>query len=122
MNQNQKYKGYTILSTGYVLSSKNRKDRILKFAKNNRGYLSVSICYGIAKSYLIHRLVAETFIPNPYKKPCINHIDGDKANNHVSNLEWVTYQENTIHSYKTGLNTAATKFMLLNPGAYSSGT
>ena len=55
------------------------------------------------KQYRVHRLVAETFIPNPNNLPCVNHIDGNKQNNSVENLEWVTYSENTIHSFKTGL-------------------
>lgn len=48
----------------------------------------------------VHRLIAEAFIPNPAKKPCINHIDGNRHNNSVSNLEWCSYSENSLHSYR----------------------
>lgn len=51
----------------------------------------------------IHQLVAKHFIPNPFGLKTVNHIDGNKANNHISNLEWVTPRENIIHAVKTGL-------------------
>jgi hypothetical protein len=54
----------------------------------------------------VHRLVSETFIDNPYNYPHINHIDGNKANNHYSNLEWCTSSQNSIHAFKTGLRVA----------------
>lgn len=57
----------------------------------------------MTKFVKIHRLVAETFILNPLGKPCVNHIDGNKLNNNVNNLEWVTISENTMHAYKNGL-------------------
>lgn len=59
------------------------------------GYLRVQINY---KDYYIHRLVAQAFIPNPLHKSEVNHIDGNKSNNCVSNLEWVTKQENCYHA------------------------
>lgn len=59
-----------------------------------KGYKACRICN---KNYYIHRLVAETFISNPESKKAVNHIDSNKANNNVNNLEWVTYSENMRH-------------------------
>lgn len=74
----------------------------------NSGYLVVSIGDYTTRdtergNQLVHRLVAETFIPNPYNKQFVNHIDGDKTNNSVDNLEWCTGSENMQHAYKSGL-------------------
>lgn len=75
------------------------KEKILKPQKRN-GYLSVTLSNNKHKQmFSVHRLVAIHFIPNPQDKPYVNHIDGNKFNNNVLNLEWVTGEENMRHSY-----------------------
>ena len=70
----------------------------------NKGYLYLNLKNnGIQKFCSVHRLVALNFIANPQNKPQVNHIDGNKQNNNVSNLEWATAKENTNHAYDTGL-------------------
>jgi len=64
---------------------------------------------GKQKRFLVHRLVAITYIPNPENKPQVNHIDGNPSNNHVSNLEWSTGEENLQHAQRTGLLTQYTE-------------
>ena len=69
------------------------------------GYLIVTLCHeGIRKNKRVHRLLAEAFIPNPQNKAHINHIDGNKLNNCITNLEWNTPAENTNHSIRLGLH------------------
>lgn len=68
------------------------------------GYILTKLCKdGIARFKRVHRLVAETFIPNPDNKPQVNHIDGNKQNNNIQNLEWATNAENMRHAFATGL-------------------
>lgn len=83
-------------------------NKILKTRINAEGYLCVCVSLGkrhSCKMVKIHRAVAECFIPNPNNYPVVNHIDGNKENNLYSNLEWCTYQDNTLHAIKMGLIT-----------------
>jgi hypothetical protein len=80
-----------------------RKGRNLVLALGKHGYPVVTLCNKTQKMFSVHRLVAIAFIPNPENKPSVNHIDGDKANNSVNNLEWVTASENTKHAYANNL-------------------
>ena len=70
---------------------------------DNGGYLRVSLVHGKKQHKLVHVLVANAFIPNPDNKPYVNHIDGNKRNNNVSNLEWCTVKENVNHAIAHGL-------------------
>lgn len=78
---------------------------ILMPQKDNKGYLRVRMSLHDRKATAkIHKLVAIAFIPNPENKPQVNHINCNKEDNRVENLEWVTNGENQIHAYKNGLN------------------
>ena len=89
---------------------------IYSAAPDAQGYPSVTIQRGdLRKTIYVHRLVAGAFVPNPEGKPEVNHIDGDKSNNHVSNLEWCTRQENIEHAWRTGLSRSPCHVGELNP-------
>lgn len=91
---------YLINEYGEVLNTKT--NRILKASAGaSHGYFTVFVD---GKNLLLHRLIAQTFIPNPDNLPCVNHIDGNKQNNNVNNLEWCTKAENNRHARRTGLN------------------
>lgn len=72
--------------------------------QNPNGYMKVLLCLnGVREQHLVHRLVAMHFLPNPYQHPQVNHRDGDKTNNTVDNLEWVSRVDNIQHALQTGL-------------------
>ena len=103
MNINSKiYKNkYTVFENGTIIGIRGKK---LSPSINAYGYEQVSICQnGKTKGELVHRIIAACFIPNPLYKPDVNHIDGNKRNNHVSNLEWNTRKENIAHAWRSGL-------------------
>ena len=84
--------------------NKKIKSRIMQEYKNKFGYSIISLSKsGKTKNFQIHRLVAQAFIPNPLELPQVNHIDGNKDNNSVNNLEWITNRDNVIHAYKNNL-------------------
>jgi hypothetical protein len=84
-----------------------KKEKILKNICNKNGYAKVSLHKdGVQYQKNVHRLVAEHFIQNVFNLPQINHIDGNKHNPKVDNLEWVTHSENCLHAHKTGLSKA----------------
>lgn len=98
---------YAVSKSGKVYST--RTNKILSPFRNRSGYnLIITSIDCKVKKFQVHRLVAEAFVSNPNDKPQVNHIDGDKDNNNVSNLEWVTGSENIRHAIVTGLSKHAT--------------
>lgn len=90
---------YTINANGELYSNKTK--RYIKPWLLKNGYIQYNISFKNKRHYLLaHRLVAQAFIPNPENKPQVNHKDGNKQNNCVENLEWVTVSENEKHSYR----------------------
>lgn len=93
---------YKATSDGKIWSS--YKNGFLKPKIDKWGYEVVALRKnGKSRSFLVHRLVALTFIDNPCDLPTVNHIDGNKINNDAENLEWLSVSDNHKHAYKTGL-------------------
>lgn len=111
------FEGYTINEEGevksYLIKGMNRKydiidweitPTIVKPSIKSSGYKHLGLAdkNGVTKYFMVHRLLALAFIPNDYNKKQVNHIDGNKLNNSLDNLEWATPSENIIHSHKIG--------------------
>lgn len=97
---------YLINSDGVITSLKLGKyfNCSMKQRKDKDGYHLINLCLSGKKiTEKVHRLVAKAFLPNPYNLPEVNHIDGNKSNNSVSNLEWCDNSHNKYHAYKSGL-------------------
>lgn len=95
------FERYSVSNKGQVKN--NKTHRVMTLDENNCGYFRVALNSPRRKRYFIHRLVAIHFIENPEGKKFVNHIDGDKANNCIQNLEWVTQSENEIHTFENNL-------------------
>ena len=105
----ENYQDYFIQEDGQVWSEA-RGGRMLKPATSTAGYQHIILHKEKSqRTMTIHRLVAKAFIPNPHNHPCVNHIDGDKSNNNVRNLEWCSYSENTLHAIELGLQAQGSK-------------
>lgn len=109
MKQLKEFPKYSVTEDGRVWSSISNK---FLSPGISQGYKVVNLClppthpdfkYKKYKMCRVHRLVAETFLENPNNYPCINHIDGNKQNNNISNLEWCTYAYNNAHAVEHGL-------------------
>jgi hypothetical protein len=115
MKEHPIYRGYLVSEDGRVFNCiKKKRDKLGKYVsyvdyekmkemkpiKDRDGYIRICMCKdGEMKFRPVHRLVAETYLENPNNFPQVNHIDENKENNHISNLEWVTQQKNIEHSF-----------------------
>lgn len=107
MKEIPNFNNYYATTSGEIYSTKGISPRLMKQNLDTSKYYRIQLKVdGKAKSCLVHRLLAITFIPNPDNLPQVNHIDGNKLNNSLSNLEWCSHSHNQKHAYKTGLNSS----------------
>lgn len=110
------YENYQISNLGRVINNKTNK--ILKPGINSSGYLYVNLCKnGKQKNYLIHRLVALSFINNPENKNCVDHINNVRTDNCIENLRWATHRENSQNRQLSSDNTSGCKGVYFNKQA-----
>ena len=101
MIQIKDYPNYYVTEDGFIYSEK--RNIILKGGLDKDGYIQVTLQNGmLRRTARVHREVANAYVPNPELLPVVNHLDGNKQNNHPSNLEWTTVSGNTKHAYKLG--------------------
>ena len=104
MDKLKNYDNYYITKEGKIFSDKRGSLKELSYSNNIDGYKSVRLYKnGKVKRELLHVLLAKQYIDNPNNLPVVNHVDGDKTNNNISNLEWCTRSYNTKHSFELGL-------------------
>ena len=104
MYDNEIYEKFEVSNDGRIRNANTQ--RVYKTFVNKNGYVQICVSLGSRKKqkvFKLHRAIAETFIPNPDNKPEVNHKDGNKENNRITNLEWSTGSENIRHAYATGL-------------------
>ena len=110
------YPNYSVSTFGRVRNDK--FNRILKPGTDKDGYYVVVLCNsGMKKTMKFHRIVANTFIENPEKKPCVDHIDNNRTNNNIKNLRFATIKENNQNASISKLNTSGTKGICWNKKA-----
>lgn len=102
------YVNYEVSECGQVRNT--NTGRILKQDETGVGYYRVTLSKGnVQNRQSVHRIVAKHYVDNPLDKPMVNHLDGDKKNNHKDNLEWCTCSENFIHAQEIGLRPIGSK-------------
>lgn len=86
------YKNYDVYEDGMIVNKRSGKE--VKCVKKSNGYMQVTLYNDTVETWLVHRLLAKLFIPNPDNKPCVEHINADRSDNRLCNIRWATYTEN----------------------------